>query len=134
MTSIPDDAIGVEWTEPLPSYVDPSSSMLQSDGSYQMPWSAVIDDPSDTVSLTVKDQYGLTRNINRNATITQIAGTGDITGGDTKYCANTVTFTYQRNQLAAPEIHPFFRVDFVDYPALTYVFSITLLDSGGDPI
>ncbi len=134
MTAIPDDAIGVEWEYPFANQIDPSSTMLQGNGTYEMAWNAGDDTPSSSITLGILNQYDLAHNISREATITQIAGTGDITGGDTKYCSTSVVFTYERNQLASPEIHPLFRVDFEDYPGLTYVFSIILLDIGGDPI
>jgi hypothetical protein len=142
MTSIPQNAIGVEWTAPYGNTVTPSSTMLQANGTFEMEWSGVEDTPVGSFSLSITDQYGNARAISVTATCTMLIGSGGVgtagggpfTSSAAKTCGSAVTFFYERNQLASPEISPVIQVDFAGYGGLTYLFPLILLDVGGDPV
>jgi hypothetical protein len=145
MTSIPQNWIGVEWTAPYPNTVTISAGApIYKDGTYgtlTMTWSAVDDTPYGSITFSIKDQYGVSRSISQTATLSLLAGTGGVSASTSgfgssasKTCTSSCTFYYERNQLATPEVSPLLRIDFNNYPSLTQVVPITLLDSGGDPV
>lgn len=144
MTSIPQDAIGVEWTAPTANTIETAAGSpitKDSNGTFEFPWSGVDDTPYGSITFSVKDQYGNARSISVSCTMSLLAGTGgvSITGSGfgssaSKTCTSSVTFYYERNQIASPEISPVLQLDFDGYPSLTTVVVIVCLDSGGSPV
>lgn len=144
MTSIPQNWIGVEWSAPYANTVTVSAGApitKNSNGTLSFPWSAVDDTPYGSVTFSIKDQYGISRSISVTATATILAGTGGVSGSASgfgssasKGCGSSVTFYYERNQLATPEISPVIQVVFAGWPSLTTVIVITCLDVLGDPV
>ena len=144
MTSIPANAIGVEWTEPVANTVQISvGSPLSKDsnGHITFPWDAGDDTPYGSVTFTIKDQYGNSQYISQTATLTLLAGTGGVSttvsgfgSSASKTCTSAVTFYYERNQIASPEVSPLLQVEFNNYPSLTTVIVISCLDVSGNPV
>ena len=142
MTSIPQNWIGVKWTTPTPNTISPSSTMLQSDGTFQMAWNGGDDTPWGSIQFNAVDQYGNSKVLSVTATFTLMSGTGEVgpssTGPWDTTASKTITsyakFYYHRNQLATPEISPLLQVEFANYPSLTYLFPLILLTVGGDPV
>lgn len=145
MTAIPQGAIGTTWASPYPGLVYATSGSgitKQSDGSFWVDWSTIEDTPVGSLTFTIKDQYGNNKVISVDATITMLSGTGGVgtsAGGSfsssaTKLCTSSVTFYYERNQLASPEIPVGFKVTFDTYGALSFMSVLVMLDSGGDPL
>lgn len=139
MTEVTASDIGARWSSPSANTVVGSSTIKTADGTYEMPWSAVIDTPTAAITLSITDQYGNAKSVGGDATVTLLTGTGGVglvTYGST-YTASigtAFTFNYQRNQLAVPELHPIVQVEFEGYPSLTFLIVIVLLDVSGDPI
>jgi hypothetical protein len=144
MTSIPQNAIGVEWSVPYPSTVTitVSSPLTQdSNGAIEFPWDVGDDTPYGSITFTVKDQYGLNRNISKTATLSIYEGTGGVSGtisgfgsSASKTCGYYCTFYYERNQIATPEVSPLLQIAFEGWPNLKTMAYIVCLDSGGDPV
>lgn len=145
MTSISADDIGVRWTAPAASTVSTSATGViskQADGSFEMTWDGGDNYPDDSITYTIKDQYGRNFGISTTMEIELISGTGKIgisssgpwVTSASKSIGYSTTAHYQRDQTQSPEVIPIIRVDFVGFPSLTTVIPLILLDSGGDPI
>jgi hypothetical protein len=145
MTSIPQNWIGVKWTAPRANTVDTAATgnlSKTAEGAFEFTWDAGDDTPEGDITFTIKDQYGNTRNISKTATMTILFGTGDVAtsfGGTygssaAKTIGSSTSFWYRRNQIASPETSPVIKLEFADYPSLTYVFVITNLDVSGNPV
>jgi hypothetical protein len=143
MTSIPNDAIGVEWTAPIPNTGSYTSS-IYTNGEFEFLWDIADNHPEEGITVSLTDQYGVARSVSTTATIKLLVGTGGIgTGAGGGFgttdeidvaCSSQMTFYYERNQLAAPEVVPVIQMEFAGFPALTQVIVITLLNSSGEPI
>jgi len=142
MTDIPAALIGIGWSEPRPVTIETASSMKQGDGTFEFPWDGGDDTPEDSITFSVKDQYGQAFAVSADAVATLLDGTGGVgtTGGGsfgataTKTCGTSVIFWYQRNQIASPEVSPFIKIEFTGWAAITYLLVIVCLDVGGDPV
>ena len=141
MTSIPADWIGVSWWPPAPGEVATASAWKTGNDTFEFPWNGGDDTPSGSIAFTIKDQYGNNINISRVATITMLMGTGYVSNDNStwgssasKMCTTGVTFYYQRNQIAGPEISPILQISFVDHSPLTRTVPIICLDVSGDPV
>lgn len=144
MTSIPANAIGVLWSEPKANTVEITvgSPLTQdSNGMVEFPWDAGDDTPYGSITFSIKDQYDISRSISEQATLSILAGTGGVSGTTSgfgssaaKTCTSAVTFYYERNQIASPEVSPLLQVTFNNYSSLTAVLPVVCLNSGGTPV
>lgn len=142
MTSIPQDWIGVVWTTPVPHECVLSSNMLTGDGVLEFIWDTGDSTPVKWVAFTIKDQYDNNYALGVDSTLDLLVGTGGVgvsaTGSfgasATKTISYTVTYYYERNQLATPEMIPVIQLTIAGYSSISYVVPIILLDAGGDPI
>lgn len=109
-------------------------------------WSLITDYPEVNIVFTIKDQYGnsfpCADPLGHLLVLTKIAGTGQIYSATTGYHADevqqrasyTYTFKYQRDQTISPEVIPMFHGQLSQTIPLYSFDTMSLLDSGGDPI
>lgn len=144
MTAITQSDIGARWQAPTANTVAITAGspiVKDANGALTFPWDGADDTPYGSITFTIKDQYGNNRSISVPATMTVEAGTGGVStttsgfgASASKTCTSSVTFYYERNQIAAPEVSPLLKIEFNNYPSLTTVLVVSCLDSGGDPV
>lgn len=136
MTIVENADINRLWTSPYASELDFGCVCTDC----ELAWSAVTDNPTCVVTLTVLDQYG-NPSTDANGALVNVTmyGTGTFKcGQDATYQSNGATghgningsgvcqFTYKRDQTAMPENDPVFIVTVNEYFALQCVGRIQL--------
>jgi hypothetical protein len=141
-TSDPDISqtnIGQSWTERSSATFDSGYEL----GEDTMAWSTLSDNPTKSVTITFKDQYGWNFSEERVIEIEMLVGTGQYgwstaSFGTTKLqwsgTSTSLTFYYERNQLAATELNPIFFIQETTGAGIALTHDIVLLDNLGDPI
>ena len=140
-TEITNDMIGRSYSTPGPEEITVAitGAYINADG--HLIWNAAAPPQySCSITISAKDQYGGTWNFGGvHGTLTKISGTGQMYGGYTGWdstavesnATTSVSFTYERDQTATPEISPNFTYE---SPGFATVLQIICLDVGGDPV
>lgn len=138
-TTVDSSMIGKQYSAPGPEEITVTLTGADITVDQEFDWNAVDDTPQCGINISVKDQYGGTYGFGGLRGRLTLNGPGQVYGGYTGWRSDyaesshgsSVSFMYERNQLATPEYAPTLVYEVTGFST---VFVIVLLDSLGDPI
>lgn len=142
MNEIGQEDVGNIWTLPKPLDVTIETDCNWMMGELQFGWDIYDDTPVKYITYTTRDQYGWPYPLGVNTTLEWIGGTGGVGtsalgpfgSSASLVMGSSVTFYYERNQLADPEKIGvlYWVVDF--YHAVRDARPLVLMDFFGVPV